>query len=451
MIKKLLLITFLICTFIFAFTPQPTQASPDDIWVPYNYPTIQEAINNATSGDHIHVVGTYHEHITINKTLSLIGEGEAIINGDNTGTVINVTKNGVIIHNFKILNAGPDWTNRDSGIKLLNVDACFIMANSINNSRIGIYTEYASDLRILENTITHSMEGIRLVYSPNNVIEANNFQNNDISIFLDGVNSKLNAIKSNIMADGGQAMHLQYWASNNTIINNWAINNTYGIMLSQSQNNTIYHNNFIDNTNPAWTGSSSYYNKWNIEWPDGGNHWSNHPSQDNFNGQYQNIAGSDGIADTPYTVYGTDIDLYPLMAPINIFEVPLGFITEHVNIISNSTITNFQTNTTQKIMRFTVTGETGTGFCRVDIPNTLASGMWNYNYTVLVDEQPPTYLRNWTHGITTYIYFTYQHSEKEVIIIPEFPYALILPLLMTAALLAIITHKRKQFTKQKTL
>jgi parallel beta-helix repeat protein len=446
MIRKILLTTLLICTFTLAFTlkTQPTRAAPDDIYVPYDYPTIQAAINAATTSDIIHVTGTYHEHITINKSINLVGEGEAIINGDNTGTVINVTANGVTIFNFKILNAGSNWTSRDSGIKLLNLDTCFIIGNWINNSRIGIYTEYASDIRILENTITHSMEGIRLVYSPNNRIEGNTFENDDISVFLDGVESKLNLIKSNTMTGGGQAMHLQYWASNNTIIYNWAINNSYGIMLSQSQNNTIYNNNFITNTNQAWTGSNSYYNKWSIDWPTGGNYWSNHTSTDNFNGQYQNQAGSDGICDTPYTVYGTDMDLYPLMGPINIYEVPLGFITEQVNIISNSTISNFQMNTTQRTMNFTVTGATGKGFCRVDAPNTIVSAAWEYDYTVLVDGEAPLYLRNWTQGSMTYIYFTYQHSEHEVTIIPELQAHLLIALFITATLIAFAAHKRKR-------
>ncbi|MFB0501107.1 MAG: cohesin domain-containing protein, partial [Candidatus Bathyarchaeia archaeon] len=41
------------------------------ITVPDDYPTIQEAINNANDGDTIFVYnGTYHEHVTINKSIS---------------------------------------------------------------------------------------------------------------------------------------------------------------------------------------------------------------------------------------------------------------------------------------------------------------------------------------------------------------------------------------------
>jgi parallel beta-helix repeat protein len=440
--RKLLLTAILILAFASIFNIHPVKAA--DIHVPYDYATIQAAINAATPGDHIYVTGDYNEHVTVNKAISLIGEGEATIDGGNTGTVITVTANGVIIQNFKIFNAGPDWGTKDSGIKMEGRSSCYIMNNWINNSRIGIYAQSSSSIHILENTITHSLDAVFATYSPYTTIQDNTFQNNDVSVFLDGIDTNHALVKSNIITDGSQGIHLQYWASNNTIINNYVANNDYGIMLSQSQNNTIYHNNFINNTNQAWTGSNSLYNKWNIAWPDGGNYWSNHNLRDDSNGQYQNQPGSDGICDTPYTVYGTDIDLYPLAAPINLFEVPLGFITEEVNIISNSTITHFQMNTTEKTMKFNVTGETGIGFCRVDIPNTIASA-WQDNYTVLVDGDPPTYLRNWTHGITTYIYFKYQHSEHEVTIVPELQPQLILLFLMAATFLTVIARKRTRF------
>jgi len=448
MIKKLFLIAFLICTLTLTFNTKQTKANPDDIYVPYQYDTIQKAINAANPGDHIHVTGTYHEHITVNKTLTLTGEGEAIIDGDEIGTVVNITSNSVIIENLKIYNAGPDWGNKDSGIKLLGRTNCFILNNWINNSRIGIYAAYdCSYIRIIENTITHSIEGVRIVYSPYTTILANNFQNNGVSVFLDGINTKFTLVKSNVITDGQQGMHLQYWASNNTIVNNWVMGNTiYGVSLSQSQNNTIYHNNFIENAQQASIGSSNY-NKWDIGWPDGGNHWSDHNLKDDKNGQYQNQLGSDGICDSVYTVYGADIDKYPLAAPINLFEVPLGFITEEVSIISNSTISYFQMNTTEKIMKFNVTGETGSGFCRVDIPNTIVSAAWEYNYTVLIEGELPLYIRNWTHTSTTYIYFTYEHSTKEVIIIPEFTTFMILTLFMITTLFAAVATTRRKIIK----
>jgi parallel beta-helix repeat protein len=437
--RKILLTIFLILAFVSALRIQPAKAT--DIHVPYDYATIQEAINAANTGDHVYVSGTYHEHITINKTISLIGETEAIIDGDNIGTVINVEVNGVTIQNFKIFNAGSDWGNRDSGIKMEGRSNCYIANNWINNSRIGIYLHQCSNIHVLENTITHCIDALSANYSPYSTIQSNTIQNNDAGVFLNGIDTKLCLVKSNLITNGSNGIHLQYWASNNTIINNWVIDNTvHGIGLSQSQNNTIYHNNFIDNVEQAWITPSSTYNKWDVGWSVGGNFWSDHNLKDDSNGEYQNQLGSDGICDSPYTVYESDMDIYPLAASINIYDVPLGFITEKVDIISNSTISHFQMNTTAKTMKFNVTGEIGIGFCRVDIPNAIAA-VWQDNYTVLVDGEPPTYLRNWTHGTVTYIYFKYQHSEQEVIIISEHQSFLILLASMMATLLTVIVGK----------
>jgi len=42
----------------------PVKAFPEDLLVPTNYPTIQQAINMAASGDRILVApGTYMEHL----------------------------------------------------------------------------------------------------------------------------------------------------------------------------------------------------------------------------------------------------------------------------------------------------------------------------------------------------------------------------------------------------
>lgn len=50
-------------------------ADPTTIRVPDDYPTIQEAINAASPGDTIQVAaGTYYERVTVNKTVTLIGE-----------------------------------------------------------------------------------------------------------------------------------------------------------------------------------------------------------------------------------------------------------------------------------------------------------------------------------------------------------------------------------------
>jgi len=111
----------------------------------------------------------------------------------------------------------------------------------------------------------------------------------------------------------------------------------------------------------------------------------------------------------------------------------------HVTTICNSSISDFQFNGTA--ICFNITGENDTtGFCRICIPRALM----NETYKVFVNGTEVPYdlllCSNTTHS---YLGFSYNHSTQEVIVIPEFPSFLILPLFMIATLLAVLVYRRK--------
>ncbi|MFH0815410.1 MAG: hypothetical protein V1934_01135 [Methanobacteriota archaeon] len=88
-------------------------------------------------------------------------------------------------------------------------------------------------------------------------------------------------------------------------------------------NNTIFHNNFIANGIQALDYSAG--NAWDDGYPSGGNYWSDYNGTDVYSGPSQNISGSDGIGDTPYTnIQGGAgaLDNYPLMEPLPPEPVP---------------------------------------------------------------------------------------------------------------------------------
>jgi hypothetical protein len=215
--------------------------------------------------------------------------------------------------------------------------------------------------------------------------------------------------------------------------------------------NLVFHNNFINNMPYQAIGAPRASNNYDNGYPAGGNYWSNYNGTDIYSGLDRNETGSDGIGDTAFLVfpgpqYGV-IDYYPLMAQINIFDVgPWDGINRDISIISNSSISNFQLNETQKMISFDATGETGFGFCGVIIPTVIVQDFWQGNYTVLINGQPVE-SRNWTDQSNTYIYFVYQHSTHTVTVIPEFSSFLIMPLFMVATLLAAIIHRRKHSLK----
>jgi parallel beta-helix repeat protein len=98
----------------------------------------------------------------------------------------------------------------------------------------------------------------------------------------------------------------------NKIANCNISDNTHGLNFTQSSNyNTLYYNNIGNNTVQAHDDGINF---WNTSYPTGGNFWSNYVGVDAFKGFNQNIAGSDGIGDTPYIgILGTgNHDEYPL-------------------------------------------------------------------------------------------------------------------------------------------
>jgi hypothetical protein len=69
----------------------------------------------------------------------------------------------------------------------------------------------------------------------------------------------------------------------------------------------------------------------------------------------------------------------------------------------------------------------------------------NETYHVTIDRAEPYYVNYTLYDNSTHrwIYFNYEHSKLEIIMIPEFPSFLILPLFMIATLLAVTVYKKK--------
>ena len=131
-------------------------------------------------------------------------------------------------------------------------------------------------------------------------------------------------------------------------------------------------------------------------------------------------------------------------APITVLDAGTWNGTAYnVYVVSNSTASNFQLNTTQKIISFNVTGVEGTlGVCRITIPNIIIEDLWQGNYRVLLNGELWPF-RNSTDPTNTHIYVNYTHSGHQIIIVPEFSLVVILPILMMVTLLAVIVYRRK--------
>jgi parallel beta-helix repeat protein len=258
--------------------------------------------------------------------------------------------------------------------------------------------------------------------------------------------SNNNTISNNIIEGGnvitggspyGKGIDL-YNCSYNTITGNTLVNNWNAIIPTYSNSNRIHHNNFINNSQPVHVGGIKEENSWNNSYPAGGNYWSNYDGVDLSRGPYQNVSGSDGIGDTPYIIDidNQQMDHYPLMGLFSDFNATSEY---HVQTICNSSISDFQFNATA--ISFNVSGENGTtGFCRICIPTALM----NDTYKVFVNGTEVSYtLLPCSNSTHSYLYFTYNHSEQEVLIIPEFPTWTSMLLIIIVLTVAIAIYKRR--------
>jgi parallel beta-helix repeat protein len=310
------------------------------------YATIQEAINanEPQDGHTIYVeAGTYYEHVTINKSIALVGEDrtKTIIDGNGNGTVVLVIANNTMISGFTIRESGEifdcSWNDVWCGIMVGGYETPFdnvtIMNNHIRNNYIGVLLWSSINSKIIDNNIENNTYGIipfgvfRSDISHNNlsngsfginaqyVLQSNISNNTITSNEIAGLrmqDSSFNTIDGNYIENNWYGIDLSE-SDNNNITRNTLTSNEYGISLGRSGSNLIYHNNFIWNSIQVYNSLSN--NTWNDLYPSGGNYWSDYTGVDVKSGPGQDLHGSDSIGDVPYIIDADNVDHYPLMNP----------------------------------------------------------------------------------------------------------------------------------------
>ena len=233
-------------------TPEPIPEPVADIYVPDDYSAIQSAVNAADAGDTIVVrEGTYIENVKIDKRLTIIGEGEVIVQSAP--------------YKMQVFLITADYIN--------------ISGFSVSGATTGIGIQ-ADNSRIEDIETSDNRQGISIFYSDDTTV------------------------KNSVIKENGYGIYL-YRSDNSAIVGNVVEDNDRGIYLSKSTSNSIFHNNLFKNTRNAYEyASSSPGNSWDngIE----GNYWDDYVGVD---------ANSDGIGDTPYVIYLNSGDNYPLMEP----------------------------------------------------------------------------------------------------------------------------------------
>jgi len=377
------------------------------IRVPQDYPTIQKAVNAANPGYTILVsAGTYNEHVHVNKSLNIIGEGRT-----NTTVwgrpVFEIQAHNVTISGFKI-NSG------EYCVGLFDSYGCNISGNFMLGGIRAIFLYNSSNNIVAYNEIIPNPNGLGielLINSANNVVRANR-----VMMASSGIGISVHACGNN-KVEYNRLEHLSLGieitnSDDNVIRGNTAENNMIGIALwPGSQRNRVYHNNLINNPCDVVEAYENF-------WDNGaeGNYWSDYNGTD---------LDGDGIGDTNLPWQG--VDRHPLMdpwSPLKTFYVDEGTGgpgngTMHaVTVLSDSTIAGFDFSLAPlRWISFKSTGPPGTvGFCNVTVPKALLRG----HLLVLVDDGLTGFSlsENETHRC---VYFAYTYSTRNIRIMEYTP------------------------------
>ena len=252
---------------------------------------IQEAINNASVGDTIIVhSGVYYENVYVNKSVTLKGIGQPVVDANGSGSAITLNADGITLEGLNATNSGR-WEG--AGIRVISSNNTITGNNVSNNKYGGIYLYNSSNnntitgntfvndsLRVddpyqntvegnivngkplvyLEDASDYTVEDagqVILVNCDNITVENRDLSNTDVGIEL--WKTENSRISNNKVSNNNVNGISLFDSSNNTITgNNASNNNANGISLREASNNTITGNNASNNNaNGIWISGSS--------------------------------------------------------------------------------------------------------------------------------------------------------------------------------------------------
>ncbi|TFH47132.1 MAG: hypothetical protein E4G94_00845 [ANME-2 cluster archaeon] len=296
-----------------------------------DYERIQDAVNNANTGDTILVRdGIYSENIIVNKYLTIKSENGTVkttVQSTNLGNpVFDIASDYVNISGFTIKDANPIPPSNPLSAPLpiggisLKASHCNVSNNELLNNDYGILLKSANNNVIRRNIqINSNKDLIKVINSVNNNLKDNigmitiddssdnliSYNKGDVNFYYSNYNFISN-IEGKILLFDSENNNFTF----NTISNIYFLDSTLG--APQSINNIFYLNNITEiiiygNGPNIWSSQEKMEYTYNGEMFSDylGNKWSDYSGSD---------VDGNGIGDIPYNVgSSSNTDNYPLM------------------------------------------------------------------------------------------------------------------------------------------
>jgi nitrous oxidase accessory protein len=223
-------------------------------------PSIKKAIELVQPHDTIIInKGVYLESgIVINKPITIVGMQNSVIDGQFTGEIITIQSDSVVIEGLTLQNVKVSAIKDYAAIRISRSKHCIIRNNHIKNAFFGIYLEKADSCQVQNNQIhsqakmeSTSGNAIHVWYCNTMLIEGNQVSGHRDGIYFEFVsNSRI--INNTSTQNLRYGLHFMF-SDNNVYRSNQFIKNGAGVAVMYSKHITMVENTFRDN----W-GASAY-------------------------------------------------------------------------------------------------------------------------------------------------------------------------------------------------
>lgn len=243
--------------------------------------SLTDAVRLVPVGGRIVVqAGVYREpRIVVNKRVTIVGEGNPVLDGQGAHEIMTVTADSVTVHGLVFRDVGSSYREDRAAIRVQEATGCVIDGNRLERAFFGIYLARVSGCRITRNTIVGqatteaaSGNGIHLWTADHVTITDNNIRGHRDGIYFEFVHqgdvernlSEGNLryglhfmfsddcrYRDNVFRNNGSGVAVMYTRhvemTGNRMEGNWGAA-AYGLLLKEISDVTLERNEFSRNT-----------------------------------------------------------------------------------------------------------------------------------------------------------------------------------------------------------
>lgn len=222
---------------------------------------LKASVSQAREGDTLLLQpGIYREGtITLSKPLTLIGEGDCVLDGAGKHEIFIISGYHISIRNLRLQHAGYSALNDFAAIKIVDASSLLLEGNTISDSYFAIHISNSSFVTVRNNKILGNPKseqltgnGIHLWKCKDALIDRNTVSGHRDGIYFEFVTSSI--IRDNL-SERNIRYGLHFMFSNNDVYqHNTFRDNGAGVAVMYSKKVKMSQNRFEQNWGPSAYG-----------------------------------------------------------------------------------------------------------------------------------------------------------------------------------------------------